>query len=432
MCEWLQQVLPERLGVIGAGPIGLEMAQVRARHADYCAAHALPLITNVSGWFGSVQAFQRLGSKVTVFLRGQQVLSKEDPDAAAIIEAQLVKDGVTFVKGVTYVGVAEEKLAESEDADAAGATAGATAGAGAGAGAGEGAMTDTPRWGVGQHDHHGAITVTVEVEGKEQAVVVDQLFVAAGRVPNVDVGLDAAGIEFDTRRGTCKPSGWARRSCMFHTDAALPGVHVNDKLQTTNSNVYAVGDCCSQFQFTHVADFMARIVTRNALFFGRSKFSALIIPWATYTEPEVAHVGLYESDLQERGIKFTTFEKSLEHIDRCILDGETDGFLKVHVRQGSDEILGATIVSSHAGDIISELTLAMQTKTGTLLRTPAVNGLDLTWHRWHSAGLGAIGSVIHPYPTQADVVRLNAGNYNRTRLTPTVKAIFNRLMSVRR
>lgn len=208
MCEWLQQVLPERLGVIGAGPIGLEMAQVRARHADYCAAHALPLITNVSGWFGSVQAFQRLGSKVTVFLRGQQVLSKEDPDAAAIIEAQLVKDGVTFIKGVTYVGVAEEKLAESEDADAAGATAGATAGAGAGAGAGEGAMTDTPRWGVGQHDHHGAITVTVEVEGKEQAVVVDQLFVAAGRVPNVDVGLDAAGIEFDTRRGTSKPSGW--------------------------------------------------------------------------------------------------------------------------------------------------------------------------------------------------------------------------------
>ena len=219
---------------------------------------------------------------------------------------------------------------------------------------------------------------------------------------------------------------------MVHTDAALPGVHVNDKLQTTNSNVYAVGDCCSQFQFTHVADFMARIVTRNALFFGRSKFSALIIPWATYTEPEVAHVGLYESDLQERGIKFTTFEKSLEHIDRCILDGETDGFLKVHVRQGSDEILGATIVSSHAGDIISELTLAMQTKTGTLLHTPAVDGMDLTWHRWDSAGLGAIGSVIHPYPTQADVVRLNAGNYNRTRLTPTVKAIFNRLMSVRR
>lgn len=310
--------LPERLGVIGAGPIGIEMAQ----------------------------AFQRLGSRVTVFSRSHQILPKEDPDAARIVENSLRRDGVTFAYQVTYKGV------ESQGGKP-------------------------------------PVTMTVEDDNGKRTLEFDALLIAAGRKPTVKgLGLEAAGIEYDERLG----------------------VKVNDRLQTTNPDVYAVGDVASRYQFTHMSDFGARLVIRNALFFGRDKFSNLIIPWATYTEPEVAHVGLYERDLQQRRIEFLTFTRELADVDRGIVDGETEGFVKIHVKKGTDQILGATIVGSHAGDMISEITVAMQS----------------------GMGLGKLANVIHPYPTAAEAIRQCGDAYNRSRLTPTVKGLFNRLMAFKR
>jgi pyruvate/2-oxoglutarate dehydrogenase complex dihydrolipoamide dehydrogenase (E3) component len=184
-------------------------------------------------------------------------------------------------------------------------------------------------------------------------------------------------------------------------------VKVNDYLQTSNPHIYAIGDASSPYKFTHVADEQARIAIRNALFFGRAKASALIIPWCTYTDPEIAHVGMYQQEAEKRGLKVATFTQPLAEDDRAVLDGETAGFVKVHVEAGSDKILGATIVASHAGDLISEITTAM--KAGM--------------------GLGGIANVIHPYPTQAAAIKKAGDAYNRTRLTPFAKRLFTRWFS---
>ncbi len=151
-----------------------------------------------------------------------------------------------------------------------------------------------------------------------------------------------------------------------------------------------------------MSDATARIVIRNALFFGRARMSALTVPWCTYTDPEIGHVGLYEASARERGIKVKTVTQELNAVDRAILDGETDGFVKVHVKESTDRIVGATVVASHAGEMLSELTTAM------------AGGI----------GLGRIAEVIHPYPTQAEAIKKAGDAYNRTRLTPTVKRIF--------
>lgn len=333
--------LPPRLGVIGAGPIGLELAQ----------------------------CFARFGSKVTVFCRSDQVLSNEDRDAADIVRASMQEDGVEFVLETKYQRV-EGKAASAAAAEAAGAG---------------GAGADETKAAEGEAS---TIRLVIEVNGEERTVEVDELLVAAGRKPNVEgMGLDAAGIEFNTK----------------------DGVVVNDKLQTTNKNVYAVGDVCQPFKFTHVADWCARIVIRNALFFGRSKLSNLIIPWTTYTEPEIAHVGLYERDLKARGDKYSTFTKPFNHLDRAMCDGEDEGFVKVHAAPNGS-ILGATVVARDAGNIISEITLAMTSK----------------------AGLGGIATTIHPYPTTAEAVFQVGGLYNKTRMTSTVKTLFNGLMRAQR
>ena len=128
--------------------------------------------------------------------------------------------------------------------------------------------------------------------------------------------------------------------------------------------IYAAGDICSRLQFTHNSDFQARIVIQNALFFGRARASALTIPRATYTDPEVAHVGLDEREAAERSIPIRTFVQEFSEVDRAVLDGEDEGFVKVHVRAGTDAIAGATVVARHAGDMLSELTLAMVHKVG--------------------------------------------------------------------
>jgi pyruvate/2-oxoglutarate dehydrogenase complex dihydrolipoamide dehydrogenase (E3) component len=299
--------LPERLAVVGAGPIGCELAQ----------------------------AFARFGSKVFLIEALHGVLPREDPAAAEIVRGALLRDGIRVL-------CCGKELVVSRTAEG-------------------------KRLVVDSHDQH-------------YELLVDEILVAGGRKPNVEnLNLDGAGVEFDAQ-----------------------GVRVNERLQTSNPRIYAAGDVCSRYQFTHAADAMARIVIQNALFAGRAKVSALTMPWCTYTSPEVAHVGLYEGEARERGLPVRTFVQELREVDRAVLDGEAEGFVKVHVKRGTDRIVGATVVSTHAGDLISEISVAM------------CNGV----------GLKGIGRTIHPYPTQAEAVRKLGDQFNRTRLTPLVKSLF--------
>jgi pyruvate/2-oxoglutarate dehydrogenase complex dihydrolipoamide dehydrogenase (E3) component len=299
--------LPRRLVVVGAGPIGCELAQ----------------------------SFRRFGSAVLVLNDAAHVLPREDPDAAAIVERQLAAEGVVLANGVTITRV-ERRGAEH--------------------------------------------VVHFTRDGRGEETPCDAILLGVGRAPNVEgLGLEAAGVAYDPN-----------------------GVRVNDRLQTSNPRVYAAGDIASHFKFTHTADALARIVLTNALFRGRRKASALIVPWCTYTSPEVAHVGLYEHEASARGIETSTVAVPLHDVDRALLDGEADGFLKVLLKKGSDRILGATMVATHAGDMISEVSVAMAA----------------------GMGLGALANVIHPYPTQAEAIRKAGDAYNRTRLTPLVKRLF--------
>ncbi len=231
--------------------------------------------------------------------------------------------------------------------------------------------------------------IALEVHGESRELAVDEILIGAGRIPMVaGLALEKAGVDYDPRAG----------------------VKVNDYLQTTNPHIYAAGDVASPYKFTHIADATARIVIRNALFFGRARLSAVTVPWCTYTDPEIAHTGLSESEAAERGIETTTFVQEMAHVDRAVLDGESSGFVKVYARKGTDRIIGATIVASHAGEMISELTLAITNRIG----------------------LSKLADVIHPYPTQAEAIRKLGDAYNRTRLSPRVKRIFDRLLAWRR
>jgi pyruvate/2-oxoglutarate dehydrogenase complex dihydrolipoamide dehydrogenase (E3) component len=300
--------LPRRLIVVGGGPIGCEMAQ----------------------------AFARLGSAVTQIEMASHVLSREESDAAQIVQSAMQRDGVTFVLNAKLLRV---------------------------------------------DCHGGDKIVTVQQDGQERTVHGDAILVGIGRTPNLDgLGLDTAGVNSDPTRG----------------------VDVDDRLRTTNRNIYAAGDVCSGYKFTHAADFLARIVIQNALFKGRAKASKLLIPWCTYTSPEIAHVGIYPHEAARGNVELTTYTQPLSGIDRAILDGESEGFVRVYCRKGTDRILGATIVAAHAGDLIGEIVLAMK----------------------HQIGLGKIASTIHPYPTQAEAIRKLGDQYNRTKLTPLVKRAF--------
>jgi pyruvate/2-oxoglutarate dehydrogenase complex dihydrolipoamide dehydrogenase (E3) component len=299
---------PERIAIIGAGPIGAEMAQ----------------------------AFRRLGSEVVLFHDSAHILNREDADAAEIVQQAFIREGIQLVL-------------------------------------------------------NGKITQVITRDGKKvlqyeqpdgsSEIAVDEILVGAGRVPNVDtLNLEAAGVHYDMRKG----------------------VEVDDRLRTSNNNIFAVGDVALKYKFTHMADATARIVIRNALFKGRQKVSDLVLPWVTYTDPEIAHVGMYEHEAQAQGIAIDTFVQELSEVDRAITDGEDTGFVKVHVKKGSDKIVGATIVARNAGEMINEFTLAM------------VAGV----------GMSTLANVIHPYPTQSEAVRKVANAYTRTRFTPTLQKLF--------
>jgi len=309
---------PRRLAVIGAGPIGCELAQ----------------------------AFQRLGSQVVLLHDLPHILTREDPDAAAIVQQAFVREGIALELAVEILGARQDGLEKVVRFRRAGSPI-------------------------------------------EEEVRVDAILVGAGRAPNVQgLDLERVGVAYDERRG----------------------VQVDDHLRTTNTRIFACGDVCMEWKFTHAADFAARIVIQNALFFGRKRLSALHMPWCTYTDPEIAHVGLSERDAAKRGMALDRYVRAFHEVDRAILDGEEEGFVKVLTKQGTDEIVGATIVARHAGEMISELTLAMVGKIG----------------------LGTLASVIHPYPTQAEAIRQAGDLYNRTRLTPTVKRLFNGLLALQR
>ncbi len=300
--------LPKRLAVIGAGPIGCELAQ----------------------------AFARLGSLVSIVgHRTDHLLPREDRDAAAILHGVFTREGIALYLPAQDLQVSRNatgKLLHFTSAD------------------------------------------------REVALEVDQILVAVGRAPNVEgLELAAAGIGYDPRQG----------------------VQVDQFLRTSNPRVYAAGDICSPHKFTHTADAQARILIANALFMGRQKSSTLTVPWCTYTDPEIAHVGMYAADAERHGFAVQTLTVPLTAVDRAVLDGETEGFARVHLRKGSDRILGATIVARHAGEMINELSLAIN------------NGL----------GLSAIGRTIHPYPTQAEAIKKLADAYNRGRLTPAVSRL---------
>jgi pyruvate/2-oxoglutarate dehydrogenase complex dihydrolipoamide dehydrogenase (E3) component len=303
--------LPQRLVIIGGGPIGCEMAQ----------------------------AFHRLGASVILFHNHSHLLNKEDGDAAEIVQNTFIREGIQLVLNSQIERVEKTRAGK---------------------------------------------VIYYTSNGKPESVTVDEILAGAGRAPNVEgLNLEAVGVDYDSRKG----------------------IIVNDYLQTGNPKIYAAGDSCMNWKFTHAADAAARIVIKNTLFspfgLGRSKLSNLVMPWCTYTDPEIAHVGMDEHQAQEKGIDVNTIKIPMSSIDRAIAAGETEGFVKIHHRKGSDQILGATIVARHAGEMISEVTAAMVNKIG-------LNGLS---------------SVIHPYPTQAEGIKKAADAYRRTLLTPTSKKI---------
>ncbi len=307
--------LPARLVVVGAGPIGCELAQ----------------------------AFQRLGSQVTMITRGSRILPREDADVSALLTRCFEREGIRLAFGANI------RRVERQDGD--------------------------------KVTHFARGTLEEKVTGTE-------ILVSVGRVPNTEgLDLEAAGVKYNTR-----------------------GVRVDDRLRTTNPNVYAAGDICSPFKFTHAAEAMARIALQNALFFGGKKASNLVIPWTTYTDPEVAHIGFTEQEARNHGYEVATFTLPMAEVDRAILDGETEGFARIHMDAKTKRILGATLVSRHAGESIGELVLAMNQR----LR------------------LDALSSVIHPYPTQAEVIKRLGDASMRTRLKPWMRKLLEKFFSFRR
>jgi pyruvate/2-oxoglutarate dehydrogenase complex dihydrolipoamide dehydrogenase (E3) component len=298
---------PRRLAILGAGPIGCELAQ----------------------------AFAKLGTEVHLIEMQPRVLPIEEPDAAALVQRALVADGVTLHLGTKATAVAAEASVKR---------------------------------------------VALEpATGAQLTIEVDEVLAAVGRQRNVlGLGLEAAGVRFDPRTG----------------------IEVNARLQTSQSHIYAAGDVCSRYQFTHSADAQARIVVRNALFAGRARTTDLVIPWSTYTKPEVARVGASRAELTQAGTEFLPLRFAFDDLDRGRTDaapGEPDsGYAEVLVESKSSRILGATIVGKDAGEQLAPIVLMMNQRLG----------------------LKSLGSLVLPYPTRSEYLRRLADAWNRTRLTP--------------
>jgi pyruvate/2-oxoglutarate dehydrogenase complex dihydrolipoamide dehydrogenase (E3) component len=307
--------LPRRMVVVGAGPIGCELAQ----------------------------SFQRFGCQVTMITDGAEILPKEDRDAAAIVREQIEREGVRVITRASL-----ERVKKKD----------------------------------------GGQSLHLKVGDTLTELLCDAILVSVGRTPNLEgLRLDDAAVQYTSQ-----------------------GVIVDNRLRTTNPKIFAAGDICSRYKFTHAADAMARIVIANALFFARRKVTDLVIPWCTYTDPEIAHAGYYEKDARAAGFDVGTITQTLSDVDRAILDGETEGFARVHYDKKTGRILGGTIVARHAGEMLGELTLAITAKQSAAV----------------------LSSTIHSYPTQAEVLRKIGDAYMRTKLTPTVKKVFEKWLEWRR
>ncbi len=295
--------LPRRLVVVGAGPIGSEMAQ----------------------------SFARMGSEVTVIDMAERGLGNDDPDAAALVQRSMEANGVTFHFGARLQGVDQD---------------------------------GTVHWAHGDG---------------EASARADAVLLAIGRKPRLSgLGLEEAGVGLDGG-----------------------GLISDDFMRTTSKRIYAAGDVVGSHQFTHAADAHSRIVIGNALFPGRARKSRLTIPWATFTDPEVAHVGPRTSELDPATTEALTID--FADVDRTQLEGE-EGFVRAHVQRGSDTLVAATVVGPEAGDLIGVFSLMLS------------EGL----------GLGSLARSVMPYPSRAMALKQLGDSWNRTRLTDGRKKLLQR------
>lgn len=279
--------LPEKLLIVGGGPIGSEMSQ----------------------------AFVRLGSEVQVVDMAPGILSNDDPELTNILKSKLEEEGVIY-----HLSSAVKEIGKSKN----------------------------------------GIEVTIEKDGEEKKLFADKVLLATGRRANIDsLNLAAAGIEVGKK-----------------------GITVNDKCRTNKRHIYAVGDVTGRYQFTHMCEHMAKVATSNALIKIPMKIDKKHVPWVTFTEPELGHVGATEQQLKEDGVTFEVYRFPFSKIDRAIADGQTTGLIKVYAKKWSGKILGASIVGAHAGEMISQYALAM--RNGVSLRDFAD-----TIHPYPSYGLGA-------------------------------------------
>lgn len=300
---WEIRELPGRLLVLGAGPIGCELAQ----------------------------SFARLGSEVTMLDRSPQLMPREDADAAQVIAEQFVQRGISLLLGHEMVSFSNL-----------------------------------------ENGHR--LTVR-SADGVESHVDFDKVLVALGRRPNVEgFGLEALKMPLTT-------SG---------------AIQVNEAMQTAYPSIFACGDVAGPYQFTHMASFQAWYATLNALAGGIKTFKASyrVVPHATFTDPEVARVGLNEKEAKEKDVPYEVTRYSLDHHDRALAEGQRLGFVKILTVPGSDRILGAAIVGAHAGELIGSFVFAMT----------------------HNLGLKKIGATTHIYPTMLEANRFAANAWRSARV----------------
>ncbi|HEX3062824.1 MAG TPA: FAD-dependent oxidoreductase, partial [Usitatibacter sp.] len=227
--------------------------------------------------------------------------------------------------------------------------------------------------------------IVAEHEGREVRIACDEILCAVGRVANTaGYGLEELGVPL-TRQKT---------------------VEVDEHLATIYPNIFACGDVAGPYQFTHTAAHMAWYCAVNSLFgrFRKFRVDYSVVPWVTFTEPEVARVGLNETEAKEKKIPYEATVYGIDDLDRAIADGAAEGMLKVLTRPGSDRILGATIAGEHAGEILAEIVAAMR----------------------HGVGLNGILSTIHAYPTVAEANKYAAGAWRRSRVTRGQMALASR------
>ncbi len=315
---WELDSLPQRLLVLGGGPIGCELAQ----------------------------SFARLGSDVTLVEMAPRLLSREDEEVSAAVAASFSQDGIRVLTGY--------KAAHFEIVD-------------------------------------GANLAICTSETDEQRIEFDHVLVAVGRRANTEgLEIENAGIELD-QRGM---------------------VPVNNYLQTSQPHILACGDVSGPYQLTHAAGFQGWFCAMNALFGNIKRFKAdyRVMPWAVFTDPEIARVGLTAAEAKAQNIPFDITRYGIDDLDRALADGEAHGLVKIITRKGSDEILGATIVGYHAGELITEYVTAMK----------------------YGMGLRKILNTIHIYPTLSEANRFAAGEWQKQRLSPTLLRIAQRYNRWRR